>query len=163
MIIKGWPPNFERILAAFPNADKPGVIFAHGDIYNPSGNVIPPALMAHEEVHLNRQRNAGPTQWWDRYLTDSEFRYNEELLAHVAEFKAQRGNDRNQGARLLLATALRLVAPLYSYTPPRNLQQAVRDLRSHIRAQARFCDYGGELVDGGIRREIDDLRSKYVE
>jgi hypothetical protein len=144
VIIVDRPPNFEQIKAAFPDAEKPGVMFAYGNIYNPSGNVIPPALIAHEEVHLVRQKALDPhpgstTQWsgadlwWQRYLEDCEFRYNEELLAHVAEFKAQRaGNDRNFGARLLMHTALRLVAPLYNYAPPRNLQEAMRDLKREI-------------------------------
>jgi hypothetical protein len=44
MIIVDRPPNFDEVLAAFPNADKPGVIFAYdGHVYNPSGGVIPPA------------------------------------------------------------------------------------------------------------------------
>jgi len=145
MIIIGHPPIFDRILAVFPNADKPGVLFAFdGCVYNPSGIVVPPALIAHEEVHLKRQRDLGPNPhsttkrsgpdlWWDNYLHDSEFRYNEELLAHVAEFKAQRvTSDRNFGARLLMHTALRLVAPLYNYQPPRSLQDAMKDLRRGI-------------------------------
>ncbi len=133
MIINERPPNFEQIHAAFPRADQPGVLFAYdGNIYNPSGNVIPPALVAHEEVHLHRQRDAGPTHWWDQYLTDNEFRYNEELLAHVAEFKHQKNGDRNASARLLMSTALRLIAPLYNYQPPRTLQQAMKDLRREI-------------------------------
>jgi hypothetical protein len=146
VIIVDRPPNFEQIRAAFPNAGSPGVLFAHGDhIYNPSGAVVPAALIAHEEVHLNRQRSAGPTPgsttqwsgpdlWWQRYIEDSEFRYNEELLAHAAEFKTQKSaNDRNFGARLLMATALRLVAPLYNYQPPRTLQQALKDLQQEIK------------------------------
>jgi hypothetical protein len=135
MIINQRPPNFEQIHAAFPNADKPGVLFAYdGRIWNPSGIVVPPALIAHENVHLERQKIPGqdPTTWWEHYVLDSEFRYYEELLAHAAEFKAQRYNDRNASARLLTATALRLVAPLYNYTPPRTLQQAMRDLRREI-------------------------------
>jgi hypothetical protein len=134
VIIIDRPPNFEQIKIAFPKATGPGILFAFdGSIYNPSGIVVPPALIAHEEVHLNRQRNGGPTKWWERYLDDSEFRYHEELLAHVAEFKALRaGNDRNFVARMLLSTALRLVAPLYNYQPPRTLQQAMRDLRREI-------------------------------
>ncbi len=135
MIINERPPNFDQIQAAFPKAENPGVLFAYdGNIYNPSGIVIPPALIAHEEVHLNRQRNGGPNSWWDKYLVDSEFRYNEELLAHAAEFKMQRSfNDRNFGARLLMATALRLVAPLYNYLPPRTLQDALKDLQREIK------------------------------
>lgn len=134
MIIIDRPPNFEQIQAVFPKASDPGVLFAYdGNVYNPSGIVVPPALIAHEEVHLHRQRDAGPTSWWDKYLTDAEFRYNEELFAHVAEFKMQRNvRDRNFGARLLLSTALRLVAPLYNYTPPRSLQQALKDLQREI-------------------------------
>lgn len=134
MIILSPPPNFEQIRIAFPKAENPGVLFAYdGNIYNPSGIVVPPALIAHEEVHLHRQRNGGPTKWWESYLSDSEFRYNEELLAHVAEFKMQSGSkDRNFGARLLMHTALRLVAPLYNYQPPRTLQQAMKDLRQEI-------------------------------
>jgi hypothetical protein len=137
MIIHERPPNFEQIHAAFPRADGAGVMFAYdGNIYNPSGIVVPPALIAHENVHLIRQARptvcASADQWWEWYINESDFRYNEELLAHVAEFKAQRYNDRNASARLLTATALRLVAPLYNYQPPRTLQQAMRDLRREI-------------------------------
>lgn len=134
MIVIGYPPNFEQIKAVFPKAENPGVLFAHDQIiYNPSGIVVPPALVAHEEVHLNRQRDGGPIRWWGRYLDDSEFRYNEELLAHAAEFKAQYiSGDRNFGARLLTHTAMRLVAPLYNYQPPRTLPQAIKDLRQEI-------------------------------
>jgi hypothetical protein len=134
MIIVDRPPNFEQVLAAFPNADKPGVMFAYdGNIYNPGGQEIPPALIAHEEVHLARQGMCGANEWWKHYLVNSEFRYHEELLAHVAEFKLQRtSNDRNFGARLLTYTAMRLVAPLYNYQPPRTFQEAMRDLRKHI-------------------------------
>ena len=144
MIVHDLPPNFEQVVAAFPDADKPGVIFAYdGSIYNPSGGFIPPALIAHEDVHLERQRQLGPgagatTQWsgpdlwWQRYLEDSDFRYHEELLAHAAEFRMLRYEDRNQGAALLMRTALRLIAPLYRYEPPRTLQQALKDLREEI-------------------------------
>ena len=144
MIVNERPPNFEQLLAAFPKADGPGVLFAYGGrIYNPSGISIPPALIAHENVHLARQndmdpRDSYPTRvtgadvWWDHYLRDTEFRYNEELLAHAAEFKVQRAGDRNASARLLMSTALRLVAPLYNYVPPVSLQQAMRDLRREV-------------------------------
>jgi len=141
-VIVARPPNFELILKAFPDADKPGVIFAYGDnIYNPSGDPIPPALLAHERIHLGRQKMLAPPSslsidaaadhWWIRYVLDAEFRYREELLAHVAEFKAQdnRGLDRNLRAKILQKTAARLCAPLYNYTPPRSMTLAMRDIR----------------------------------
>lgn len=134
MIILSRPPNFEHIKAVFPKAEEHGVLFAYdGVIYNPSAIPVPQALIAHENVHLKRQAKHGVDVWWDHYLRDYEFRYHEELLAHVVEFQSLRGGgDRNFGARLLLHTALRLVAPLYNYEPPRTVQQAMKDLRREI-------------------------------
>lgn len=125
------PPNFDQILEKFPKADGHGVLFAYGEyIYNPSNVVIPHWLMAHEYRHCARQWQADPEAWWSKYLTDDEFRYGEELLAHVEEYIAQarRVKDRNERARLEMRTAARLIAPLYNYTPPRSLAQAVRDI-----------------------------------
>jgi hypothetical protein len=136
MIIIARPPNFERILAAFPDADKHGVLFAFSDaIYNPSGVTIPHALLAHEGIHLIRQRNGETADtWWEKYLTDDEFRYREELEAHVGEYDSQAPNlDRNFRAKLLMSTAHRLIAPLYNYRPPRSLQLAMRDLKARVR------------------------------
>ena len=135
VIIIERPPNFDRVLAAFPDADKPGVIFAYGDnIYNPSGITIPHALLAHEGIHLIRQRDGETADsWWEKYLTDDEFRYREELEAHVGEYGSQAPQlDRNYRAKLLMATAHRLIAPLYNYNPPRTLQLAMRDLKARV-------------------------------
>lgn len=134
MIIATRPPNFDQIQAAFPNAINPDVLFAYdGNIYCSSGKPIPPALIAHEEVHLKRQTLHGADVWWGHYIRDHEFRYHEELLSHAAEFKALRiGNDRNAGAALLMRTAMRLTAKLYNYQPPRSLNQAIKDLRQEI-------------------------------
>lgn len=125
------PPNFDQILEKFPKADGHGILFAYGeDIYNPSGVLIPHWLMAHEYRHCARQWQADPEAWWSKYLVDDEFRYGEELIAHVEEYIAQarRVKDRNERARLEMRTAARLIAPLYNYVPPRSLQQAIRDI-----------------------------------
>jgi hypothetical protein len=127
-------------VAAFPGAAGAGVIFAWGpDIYNPSGIVIPPALLAHEAVHGARQNEARwgaqrVEMWWDLYCTDPEFRYREELAAHAAEYRAQALLllDRNVRARLLVSTATRLTAPLYNYSDKHSLSAAMRDLRREI-------------------------------
>lgn len=134
IVVPTRPPNFDAILEKMPDADKPGVIFAYGDqIFNPSGIEIPHALIAHEGVHCDRQYT-DPDIWWYSYLRDTEFRYREELFAHVAEYGAltQTITDRNQRARLLHSTARRLIAPLYNYSPPRSLSQALRDLTQEI-------------------------------
>lgn len=147
MIKIEWPPNIEQIAEAFPHVDAAfnthtmpkdhpdrapgGILFAYGeDIYNPSGVRIVPALMAHEYRHCARQFATSAKSWWESYLTDPEFRYGEELLAHVDEYIAQakHTNDRNVRAKLQQQTAKRLVAPLYNYQPPRSLAQAMRDI-----------------------------------
>lgn len=129
------PPNFEQILAVFPHAGDNGVLFAYGeDIYNPSAVRIPEWLYKHELRHCARQFLNGPVYWWDQYLCNPEFRYQEELLAHVDEYIAQLAGlrDRNARAKLSMRTAARLVAPLYNYQPPRSLLQAQRDLEALV-------------------------------
>lgn len=137
------PPNYTSILAVFPLAASPGVIFAYGDtIYNPSGGAISLPLLAHETVHGGRQsmhghrerchretpREVAVRTWWEEYLVDPEFRYHEELLAHTEEMRMMLPTDRNRRAKLLMLTARRLVAPLYSYGVSKSLRQAMRDL-----------------------------------
>lgn len=132
MIIVARPPNFELIHQHFPKADGDGVVFAYGgNIYNPSGRDLPRAILDHETVHLLRQGEKGSDGWWHKYIHDSEFRYTEELHAHVAEMRSvfTVGRDRNAQAALLMRTAARLTAPLYNYLPPRTLQQAIKDLK----------------------------------
>lgn len=111
-IIKAYPPNWPDIARAFPAIKgKPGIIYAHGTrIYNPQGGVIPPWLIAHEEVHGSRQMLFGVDTWWDTYLRYSEFRLEEEVLAHQAEWRAYTGHNRDSYLGLM---ADRLSGPLY--------------------------------------------------
>lgn len=136
MIIDDRPPNFEQILKAFPDAGKPGVVFAYGtSIYAPGVKTLPAAIERHEAVHQHRQLTLfTPEQWWADYLVDPGFRYNEELKAHAVEYIAQLHPliGRNDVAKLLNRTAMRLVAPLYNYTPPRTLRDALLDLKREI-------------------------------
>lgn len=133
-VIVANPPNIEQIVAAFPDAARHGVIFAHGwRIYNPSGVLIMPPLLAHEAVHCARQDD--PLAWWQRYIDDPEFRYAEEILSHVAEFRAHAKYyaDRNIRYRILHTTAQRLIAPLYNYDRQKfTIQKALTDLQRSL-------------------------------
>ena len=126
------PPNYDQVVAVFPLAANPGVLFAFGeDIFNPSKVNIPKWIIAHEYKHCARQFLTTPDIWWDEYLTDQSFRYHEELLAHAAEFqeaKSMAKRDRNVYAKLFDRTARRVIAPLYNYQPPKSLRQALKDL-----------------------------------
>jgi len=110
------PPMWDRIVARFPEAKRPGVIFTWGQtIYNPGKGQVTRELMKHEEVHAERQ---GPseeaiTAWWERYLIDPNFRFEEELPAHRAEYRAYCKRHSQGQARYLRMVAQRLCGPLY--------------------------------------------------
>ena len=115
-IITSRPPNFEAILKVFPGAANEGVIFSYGDtIYSPDRAVLPPQLMAHEAVHGQRQLEIGVELWWDTYLVDLGFRYQEELLAHRVEYQELCARHPSRGERraALRLVAKRLASPLY--------------------------------------------------
>lgn len=127
-IIAKRPPNYADILAVFPGASGSGVIFAYApDIYAPGGQV-PAQLIAHEEVHIQRQQDIGVENWWALYLTDAKFRYDEELLAHRAEYRHMISADTSRQVRrsALKIVAKKLCAPLYGSMV--TVQQAMKDL-----------------------------------
>lgn len=111
------PPNYDAIVAVFPRATTRGVLFCYGDaIYNPGKVAIPREIMAHEEVHAGQQEALGVEEWWRRYLIDTPFRYEQELAAHVGEWRAFLAPPLpNRAARRsgLLFIAKRLAGPLY--------------------------------------------------
>lgn len=118
-VVVARPPMFAEIAAAFPVVkEKAGVIYAWGDrIYNPDGISIPVQLFAHEKVHRDRQ-GCAIEEWWRRYIADAQFRLDEELPAHVAEYRAfcaenAQGQRRNNRRIYLHQTAKRLASPLY--------------------------------------------------
>lgn len=114
MIKHEYPPNLAQIETAFGPVG-PTVIFTYAPhIYVPNGDRLSKPLIAHEEVHL-RQQCDDPEMWWERYLADPEFRFQEELEAHRAEWATARRiiRDRNRSARILTAIARRLASPLY--------------------------------------------------
>lgn len=96
----------------FPQARRNGVIFTYGEVIY-TDVPLSDELLAHESVHGARQKD--PEAWWARYLTDPEFRYEEELLGHVAEYVTccRRVADRNRRAKAFHTIALRLSSDLY--------------------------------------------------
>lgn len=118
-VVKGLPPLFDEIDAAFNVRGKP-VFFAWGDtIYNPAGLVVTPPIAAHERVHGDRQ-GKDIAAWWRRYIAEPDFRLCEEIPAHIAEFKAMCEwkahswvSQRNMRRTYSSVLAKKLAAPLY--------------------------------------------------
>jgi hypothetical protein len=114
-IVIDRPPIYDKIAALFPIEGK-SVLFAWGEqIYNPEGIVIPKELIAHELIHGERQGSdeANIMAWWEKYLVDPQFRFNEELPAHRAEYLALVKRHSNKRHMYLQYVAEKLAAPLY--------------------------------------------------
>ncbi len=117
-IVRGeFPPNIDEIAAVFPfvrDKAKP-ILYAYGDkIYNPASVYIPVHLLAHECIHSLQQRDTTVELWWQRYLADAEFRFEQELEAHRVEYERY-GKDWSRPFRrhYIKTCAERLAGPLY--------------------------------------------------
>jgi hypothetical protein len=110
------PPNWEQIHKTFAVSKASRVLYAYfPNIYNPTAMVVPPPLITHECVHLDRQRE-NVEQWWESYCDNMRFRLMEELLAHRAEYIAvcnHPNTNRAQKRAYLVAISKRLASPLY--------------------------------------------------
>lgn len=123
-IVKAYPPNYNDLSKVFPIKGKRGIIYAYGErIYNPSGVVIHPWVLSHETVHCTRQLatdsdlypEEGLELWWYKYMTETQFRLDEEVLAHQAEWESIKQSHMSQRDkdRYLIMMAERLSSPLY--------------------------------------------------
>lgn len=69
---------------------KKSLVFTYFDaIY--TATTMPTDLFVHEAVHYARQGNGKneklAKEWWLRYCSDAEFRYQEELMAYKEQYK----------------------------------------------------------------------------
>lgn len=102
-----------------------GTIFTYApSVYVPSGRPLSGSLIAHERVHIEQQGD-DPAAWWARYLSDDEFRLEQEVEAHRAEWAFCRRNNQ-RGAKSMIAK--RLASPLYGSMI--TLQEALRVIES---------------------------------
>lgn len=116
-IIIAPPPRHQLILDTFKIHGRRGVVFAYGNtIFNPDGVSVHPAIVAHESIHGERQAG-DPDYWWGKYLTDPEFRLDEEVHGHRAEYaEVCKGAPRNVRRQYLKITAAKLAdTALYGY------------------------------------------------
>lgn len=113
-IITDYPPNYDKIAEVFPIKNRPGVIFTYGDtLYCPNGVDVPGHLMAHEQTHT-KQQGKNVEGWWDRYLTDSEFRLNQEVEAYHNQYEYLRDNHNRKDRRFVLNQICKdLASPIY--------------------------------------------------
>lgn len=101
-IVKGFPPNINKIWERFELLGQP-VVFTYGNtLYNPFGGTISQDLMVHEQVHEAVQTKMGVEKWWDKYLEDDKFRLDEEVLAYKTQYNFVKQTMSRQVTRALL-------------------------------------------------------------
>ena len=112
-IITDYPPNIQEIRATFPITENQ--VFAyHPNIYNPSGKEIEKHLKLHEEVHLKSQEKIGVQNWWFQYLTNPQFRLEEELIAYATQYAFGKKVYGDKIGKIMLHDfAVSLSSPLY--------------------------------------------------
>lgn len=113
-IVNERPPIYDGATAVFGTIPD-SVVFAYGDtIYNPSGQSLSEDIIAHEEIH-ELQQGENPAAWWEAYLSDAEFRLDQELAAyrHQYRFMLKNEPDREKRNLALLHFAKSLSGPIY--------------------------------------------------
>ena len=110
-IIKDYPPNIEDIRKVFNPPET--VCFSYGDkIYNPSGNELNDDILVHESVHEKQQKN-NPVEWWNKYLTDKEFRLEMEVEAYATQYNYIQRKYPNRTVKRLLDKYSETLATIY--------------------------------------------------
>lgn len=72
---------------------------------------LPEHLQIHERRHLIRQQKIGVDKWVDKYLIDTQFRLNEEVIAYREQLESVK--NRSARHRLRLQCANDLASSLY--------------------------------------------------
>ena len=113
-IVKEYPPNITKIRNAFPI--EVNTVFTYGDnLYAPLVEFeIPSDLLAHEKTHTIQQ-GPDPEAWWDKYIADPKFRFDQELEAYRNQYRfyCKFVKGRNERFKFLVTIAHDLSSPLY--------------------------------------------------
>lgn len=122
MEIKNERPPIYDVAKALLDFDDRCTVFTYGDvIYNPACLNIPDDIIAHEKVHMRQQESMsvlgkfGPKRWWDKYLSDPQFRFEQELEAYQQQYMFARVNIRGKERlnKYLQNIARALMSPMY--------------------------------------------------
>lgn len=87
-VVREYPPNIDKIDAVLHVRKQVGIVYAYGGkIYAPdSNNDLPFDIHEHERVHARQhEEHGGSEAWWDRYLSDVQFRLDQEVEAYRAQ------------------------------------------------------------------------------
>ena len=87
-------PLLKEVIKKFGITEKRlnDIIFTYGDTFY-SRLPLSYGLVAHEITHTFRQLEIGKKEWWKKYISDDQFRLDEEIKAYRQQLKAYKRND----------------------------------------------------------------------
>lgn len=85
------PAIYQRLHDTFGVNWNKGIAICYGDIVYCKIDLGPDVLV-HEAVHADQQRKMGIEAWWEKYITDIKFRFEQEVEAYKAQVKWYRGS-----------------------------------------------------------------------
>lgn len=101
------PPNYAAISKVLGDVSQ--AFFCYADtIYIPKDKELTPDLLVHEKTHSLEQGDS-PELWWEKYLTNPDFRLKEEVKAYGEQYlfvKEHVGNKLSKWALQNMAEAL---------------------------------------------------------
>lgn len=115
-ILNTKPPVFEQCKEMF-GIDWDYTTFAYyPSIHTKDPNSLSDDIIQHEYIHLKRQKEIGTEVWWEKYLTDNQFRLDEELLAYRRQYNYLKERmDRNELHRLVMFWSHTLGSKSYGF------------------------------------------------
>jgi hypothetical protein len=115
-VLKQNPPNFAEIDRKFLIKGKP-IAFTYGDtVYVPSGHDLVDHVEVHEQIHIEQQSRIPAKEWWEKYIEDPRFRFDQELKAYQAQYQyILEHSARPQRRMLLKKIAHDLSGAMYGY------------------------------------------------
>ena len=115
LILNAKPPIWDEAHKHF-DIDDSATFYAYGDtIYNPAGIHVPEYIVIHEEVHMEQQLSMGVELWWQRYFSEPQFRYSQEVQAYGRQYWYFKKDERdgNMKSRYLHKLVEIMMSPMY--------------------------------------------------
>lgn len=86
---KEKPAIYDRLHKAFGVKWEDGIAITFGDtVYSKDDITKVPGLVSHEQTHIEQQKEfASPEEYMEKFITDKEFRFAEEVEAYVNQWE----------------------------------------------------------------------------
>jgi len=110
------PVVYEKLVEQFGVSFEDGTCITYGDgIHLHHSQKLSDHLLEHEKVHVIQQHQYGVEAWWVRYLSDPEFRKQQEGEAYRKQWQYIKSTrkDRNAAFRLKIQILKHLSSPMY--------------------------------------------------